>query len=315
MKSNCNKKLLPDRLRTVSHQSADSLKYSCCRLHPELKCAGDEDSAWERARTLGYYPVEKEANPAWLAEPSTAFETFFVAAEDHARATLLLPGGDRERGRMRRACEEFVAHSRAVVVASTGTGADPLTAQHYDVNFSAICSPDTGLKQQGQEQEKEEGADAASTEADIATVKGKHKPKRKRSFEKAEDTAPFNATISSSSSSPSKFVFFAGLGGVSLFFAWSIHCVHQRTKHSPRMLFNSRRATIFLERCSIRAHSAMLHLTSRQRCSSGGSSREAASNITMTSSNDKSCGSFRIEQRKGGARCGFSTCSRKVALE
>ena len=64
----------------VPHQH--TLKYSCCRLYPDLQCDLSEVT-WERARTLGYNSQEADANPAWLAEPSSAFAAFFTLARVH----------------------------------------------------------------------------------------------------------------------------------------------------------------------------------------------------------------------------------------
>jgi len=56
-----------------------TIHYTCCRLYPELNCS--LTTTWERARTLGYNPLEKVPNPAWMEDPSQAFEDYFAASE------------------------------------------------------------------------------------------------------------------------------------------------------------------------------------------------------------------------------------------
>lgn len=69
-----------------------TLQYACCRLFLGIGCgsttsgvgvlaAGAAEVAWERERTLGYNPLEAKINPAWLEEPSGAFEAYFTAAQ------------------------------------------------------------------------------------------------------------------------------------------------------------------------------------------------------------------------------------------
>jgi hypothetical protein len=46
---------------------AHTLRYSCCHVYPQLRCANLSGVEWERERTLGYNPTEGEVylNPRW----------------------------------------------------------------------------------------------------------------------------------------------------------------------------------------------------------------------------------------------------------
>jgi len=63
---------------------AHSVRYTCCRVHPSLGCAGAAGVDWERDRTLGYDTINLDPtmNTEWLGAAGEAeFEAFMTRAE------------------------------------------------------------------------------------------------------------------------------------------------------------------------------------------------------------------------------------------